>query len=349
MDISKIDPNLIVPCSIGKLDVCYHDVDSPPFRIYGVWRDGDRYYRIPPEVSARVNPRVHAVRSNTTGGRVRFVTDSSYVAIRAHIDGIYRIAMMSSTGTTGLDMYADGRFVGSFHAPLELKSGGVYESVVNLQGRCTRTITINMPSYASLINLEVGIEQGATLSRAPDYTLERPIVYYGSSITNGGCSTRPGMTYPAIISRMLDANYVNLGFGGACKGESVMAEYIAGLDMSAFVFGYDHNARDTEMLERTHSPFFRTVRERRPELPIIIVSRPQLTPSADRDERFEVIRRTYERAVASGDENVYLVPGWSLVEGVGEDFTVDGIHPTDLGFHFIAERLGEVLRTALFG
>lgn len=347
MDISKIDPNLIVPCSIGKLDVRYFDIDSAPFRIYGVWRDGDNYYRIPPEVSVRVNPRVHAVRANTTGGRVRFVTDSSYVAVRARIDGIYRISMMTLTGTTGLDMYADGKYAGTFQAPYELKNGGVFESVVNLPDRRKRVITVNFPSYANLLNLEVGIEDGATLSHAPDYKYESPIVYYGSSITNGGCATRPGMSYPAIISRMLDADYRNLGFGGACRGEAAMAEYIAELDMSAFVLAYDHNARDPERLLATHEPFFRTVREANPKLPIIIMSRPQFTQSPDRDARFEVIRRTYENAVALGDRNAYLIPGWSFFDEVEGDYTVDGIHPTDLGFHFMARGIAPVLKSAM--
>ena len=349
MDISKIDPNLIVPCSIGKLDVRYYDIDSPPFRIYGVWREGNNYYRIPPEVSAKVSPRVHAVRANTTGGRVRFVTDSSYVAIRARIDGIYRISMMSFTGTTGLDMYADGEFVGSFHPPGELQNGGVYESVVNLTGRKSRVITVHMPNYANLLNLEIGLEDGAELTEAPDYRIEKPVVYYGSSITNGGCASRPGMAYPAIISRILDADFRNLGFGGACRGELSLARYIAGLDMSAFVFAYDHNARDPEQLALTHEPFFRAVREENPELPIIIVSRPQLTPTPDREARFAVIERTYANAKASGDRNVYLVRGYSLPGGAGQDFTVDGIHPTDLGFHYMARALAPVIRSAIHG
>ena len=347
MDISKIDPNLIVPCSIGKLDVEYRDIDSDPFRIYGVWRDGSNYYRIPPEVSSRVNPRVHAVRANTTGGRVRFVTDSSYVAIRACIDGIYRISMMTFTGTTGLDMYADGKYAGTFQAPFELKNGGVFESVVNLQGRKSRVITVNMPNYANLLNLEIGLEGGASLFRAPDYTLERPIVYYGSSITNGGCATRPGMAYPSIISRMLDADFRNLGFGGACRGELAMAEYIASLDMSAFVLAYDHNARDPEQLEKTHEPFFKAVRERNPELPIIIISRPQFYPTPDRDARLAVIKRTYESARTCGDWNVYFIPGYSFFDEVEGDYTVDGIHPTDLGFHYMARGIAPILRSAI--
>lgn len=347
MDISKIDPNLIVPCSIGKLDVRYYSIDSPPFRIYGVWRDGDNYYRIPPEVSVRVNPRVHAVRANTTGGRVRFVTDSPYVAIRARIDGIYRISMMTLTGTTGLDVYADGKYAGTFQAPYELRDGGVFESAVNLPDRSLRVITVNMPSYANLLELEIGVDERAAVLRAPDYKYETPIVYYGSSITNGGCATRPGMSYPAIVSRMLDADYINLGFGGACRGELEMARYIAGLEMCAFVLAYDHNARDPEQLMRTHEPFFMTVRDANPDLPILIMSRPQFVQSEDRDRRFEVIKQTYDNAVARGDKNVYLIPGWSFFDEVEGDYTVDGVHPTDLGFHYmargIAAQLSEII------
>jgi hypothetical protein len=207
--------------------------------------------------------------------------------------------------------------------------------------RKMRLITINMPSYAGVKTMKIGISENAKISHAPDYSLEKPIVFYGSSITNGASASRPGMTYEARVSRALDVNYINLGFGGLCKGEPEMAEYIASLDMSIFVMDYDHNAKDIEYLSATHEPFFQTVRKSHPDMPIVLISRPNYSP--DVAERFAVIKATYDNAISRGDKNVYLIDGREFFGGE-LDFTVDTVHPTDVGFYFMAERIIKELR-----
>ena len=251
-------------------------------------------------------------------------------------------------------MYADSAFIGTFRPPVDFKGEQLvsaidipatlpYEAASNITSdeRKMRLITIDMPSYSGVKNMHIGISEGAKISHAPDYTLEKPIVFYGSSITNGAAASRPGMTYEARISRELDANYINLGFGGLCKGEPEMAEYIAGLDMSIFVMDYDHNAKTLDHLAATHEPFFKTIRKSHPDIPIIIITRPNYSPC--RFDRIEIIKATYENAKANGDENVYFIDGKEFFES-NNDFTVDGVHPTDLGFYFMAKRIGEELR-----
>lgn len=122
-----------------------------------------------------------------------------------------------------------------------------------------------------------------------------------------------------------------------------MAEYISGLDMSVFVFDYDHNAPNAEFLENTHEPFFKAFREKKPDVPVVFVS------VADRsypnfEERRDVIFKTYQNALANGDKNVYFIDGQTIYEKVGYDLcTVDGCHPNDLGFWCMANSIGSVL------
>ena len=346
MDISKIDKNMIIETKINRPRIKFFDIDDEPFRIYGIWRDGDRYYRIPSEVSKNVSKNVHEMCANTAGGRVRFVTDSSYVAISAELDALYTLSFMPFSGTLGLDVYADGEFAGSYRPPLEIENNS-FESVVDLGERRKRVITIHTPLYCDLKKLYVGIDAEACLERAPDYKYEKPIVYYGSSITNGACCSRPGLTYESQISRMLDANHHNLGFGGSAKAEVEMAEYIAGLDMSVFVYDYDHNAPTPEYLAQTHERMFKIIRDANPTLPIVMISRPKYYSDPDRDRRFEVIKETYDRAVASGDKNVYILRGSDFFDEVGGDYTIDGTHPTDLGFYFMARGIAPILKKIL--
>ena len=120
-----------------------------------------------------------------------------------------------------------------------------------------------------------------------------------------------------------------------------MADYIASLDMSLFVLDYDHNAKTLDHLIATHEPFFKTVRSAHPNIPIVIVTRPNCSP--DMQERFEIIKRTYDNAKRNGDENVYLVNGKDFFGG-DLDFTVDTVHPSDVGYYFMAKGIADVLR-----
>ena len=130
-------------------------------------------------------------------------------------------------------------------------------------------------------------------------------------------------------------------------GESVMAEYIAGLDMLAFVLDYDHNAPSAEYLEQTHEAVFRCIREKQPDLPILLVTAADHL-SGDRQRRKDIIRRTYDNARKNGDEKVYFLDGDDIYREVGLDLcTVDGCHPNDLGFYCMARSIKEKLNTML--
>ena len=179
------------------------------------------------------------------------------------------------------------------------------------------------------------------------YAIETPVVFYGSSITQGGCASRPGTSYDAIACRRLNVNYHNLGFSGNARGEDAMANYIKGLSMSAFVYDYDHNAPTVEHLRATHERMFRTVREANPTLPILILQRPVFCQSAEEAERLAILTATYEHARAEGDENVYLITGRELMAQAENDGTVDGCHPNDLGFASMARAVGDRLAKIL--
>ena len=124
----------------------------------------------------------------------------------------------------------------------KVKIADGYESVIDLGETKMRQITINFPLYSAVSSLEIGLQETAVVESPTPYRVETPVVFYGSSITQGGCASRPGNCYTAVLSRRLDFDHVNLGFSGSGKAEQEMADYIAGLDMSVFVYDYDHNA-----------------------------------------------------------------------------------------------------------
>ena len=193
----------------------------------------------------------------------------------------------------------------------------------------------------------IGLQEGATVCAPEPYAIETPIVYYGSSITQGACASRPGNAYESKISLRLNADYVNLGFSGNAKGEQEMIDYISSLAMSAFVYDYDYNAPTVQHLADTHERMFQGIRSAHPKIPILLMSRPTFYPTEEELKRLEIIRSTYENALKKGDKNVWLLDGRKLMELAGNEGTVDNCHPNDLGFASISKAVGDVLAQIL--
>lgn len=349
--ISDVDHNFAINTKIKKDDIKFFDIRNEPFRVHGVTFEKGKFCRMTNCVAKNVSDAVFKLNRNTAGGRVRFVTDSGYVAISAKMDNIGRMPHFSLTGSAGFDLYSgDGGdnllYEKAFVPVYDMQDG--YESVIDFACRKKRVIEINFPLYSDLVSLYVGLCAGSVLEKAPDYKIDKPVVYYGSSITQGACASSPGKTYQSRISVMLDCDYLNLGFSGSAKGEQAMADYIKNLEMSAFVLDYDYNAPTVQDLADTHEKMFMTIRGAQPNLPIVILSRPKFFFDEEDISRFSIIEKTYNNAVYSGDKNVYLLSGLHLMSNVlGNEGLIDGVHPTDIGFMSMAQNLGNLLEKVL--
>lgn len=348
MRIEAIDQNFTVGAP-DKAQTVFFDVSQPPFAVHGLLHDAEGYYRLPYDAAAAANDGVQYLNLHTAGGRVRFRTNANRIVLRAAMRAITRMPHFALSGSAGFDLYADDVYRGTFMPPMDMEDGYTSELTLDTDGMI-REITIHFPLYSGVTRLELGLPAGCTLEAASAYRVQKPVVCYGSSITQGGCASRPGNAYQNILSRRLSCDHLNLGFSGSAKGEACMAEYIASLEMSAFVLDYDHNAPDTAHLEATHAAFFRIVRDRHPTLPIILLSRPQPNPTGDDLARRDIVKRTWETAAHSGDRNVSFLDGTQMLRIFGGDSgTVDNCHPNDLGFACMAAALEPVLKTALEG
>ena len=333
-DIASVDRNFRVT-GASDSETVWLSCLTPPFRVFGLSHDGEHFLRMPLSIAREVNPGTENLAAHTAGGRLRFVTDSPVISIRAVMDRISRMPHFALTGVAGFDLYADSTFCGTFVPPFDMQDG--YTSSINLGTRIRREITIHFPTYSGVCSLEIGLMPDSLLEASAPYASPLPFVTYGSSITQGGCVSRPGNTYQNILSRELNADHLNLGFAGNARGEQAMARYIASLPMKAFILDYDHNAPDTEHLKKTHEPFFRTIRESQPDLPILILARPKAVLSETEKNRLDIIRETCEHAQASGDRHVTCIDLSDFLRSFcGNDGTVDNCHPNDLGFRGMA-------------
>lgn len=347
MDISKIDKNFKIETKIEREGLTFYDIDQAPFKIYGVFREGDHYVRMPTDAAKNVSERVVSLYRHSAGGRVRFVTDSPYVAVSIKLDRVYKMSHFAFTGSVGCDMYSGTRYIGTIVPPTNVANE--YEGVIDVPFDESKEYTVNLPLYSETDKVYIGIKEGSTLKAAPDYEIKKPIVYYGSSITQGGCASRPGNAYQNIISRELDCDFINLGFSGSARAEDEIANYIATLDMSVFVYDYEYNAGTFEHYQNTHERMFKIIREKNPDLPIIMVSRPKYYLSPNERRFFEeVLMVTYNNAVAAGDKNVYYIDGKTFFPPeMCEMALVDNVHPTDVGFWCMARVIGEKLKEIL--
>ena len=338
-DIASIDKNFKVGSTIDKQGIKFYDAKSAPFVIHGLMISDGVFHRIPISVAESTSEGVKRLNYNTAGGRVRFKTNSPYVAISVKYSTLGRMPHFAFCGSIGFDLYEGTRYVNTFIPTVDPKKE--HESIINLGEPIMRDITINFPLYSSVNELYIGLDENAEIEAPESYSNEKPIVYYGSSITQGGCASRPGTCYQAHVSRRFNADYVNLGFSGNARAEDTIAEYIKGLDMGLFVYDYDHNAPSSDYLISTHEKMFLAVREANPTLPIIMMSRPlHKLNRTDRDNRrMRIINETYENAKARGDKNVYFLNGDDLTRLCGNEGTVDNCHPTDLGFASMADAL----------
>lgn len=337
--------------SIGE-DIVFYSIEEAPIKIYAVKKqktdycaDGC-YCRMDYEYSKTISDGVSHAIGNPAGGRIRFRTDSPYITLAVKEFSVPKAAAVSVMSSSGLDIYLEddkggSRCFKSAVPPADNKNGFVFTAEFGSSEM--RGLTINMPTTCGLIDVNIGIKKGYSLEAPLPYAIEKPLVFYGSSITQGQISSRPGNSYENIISRHFNCDYLNFGFSGNAKGETAAAEYFKKLDMTAFILDYDHNAPTPEHLKATHEPFFKIIREANPELPIIIMSRPLFTDDADTAARRNIIKTTYDNAVKNGDKNVYFLSGKELMAIARYEGIVDNCHPNDLGLYSMAQALIGVL------
>lgn len=353
MKISDIDKNLRVAESVDIPDVRWMDADSGEFRLYGAY-SANPYRRLPKEIADAANEGVAWLAGDTAGIRLRLRTDSRYIAIHAEWGGQCCFSHMPVAGVCGFDLYRlnnGWEYCGTYMPPFNSPHG--YESIIYLNGEMNDFV-LNFPLYNHVDKLYIGVSENAKFETPAEYGHRIPFVTYGSSITQGGCASRPGNSYQNMLTRRFDVDHINLGFSGSARGEQIVADYIAGLETSVFVLDYDHNAPSPEHLKRTHYPFYKTVRNAHPDIPIVMLSKPDCHSTApnvmkDNAMRRDIVKQTYEKALKEGDKNVYFIDGKDIFrEDAVQSSTVDGCHPNDLGFYGFFRELSPIFEK-IFG
>ena len=342
-------------------NVIYADASS--FPLYGKCVDetSARYERLPLELKDVTRGPLWNLGRNSAGLYVRFRSNSTRICARWKSTSPRQyMPHMADAGDSGLDLYIltekDGwRFAGS-----GFEWGGRDKDVKN------STLVANMKPemreymlYLSLYNgidsLEIGVDEGSVIE-APAVASprsDRPVVMYGTSILQGGCASRPGMAFTAILGRKLDREVINLGFSGNARLDYEIAEYIAKVsDPGLVVLDYVPNS-SAELIGEKGERFFRIIRDTFPDVPVIFVEDPtfphtrfDLKMLEEVTSKNEAQLALYKKLKKAGEKKLYYVSTDGLIGDDGEA-TVDGVHFTDLGMMRYVEKMLPVMRKAL--
>ena len=306
--------------------------------------------RLPTRMKELFRPPVWALAQNPSGGRIRFRTDSGVVGIAAKNPDASSMHHMTKIGQSGFDLYVGNDYLGSA-APD--KDGRIVKEWALGEAGMMRDITIYLPLYKNVTVEELTFDSKAKFEPAKPFAVKKPVVYYGSSITQGGCASNPGMSYQAILGRMTGSDFVNLGFSGNGLGDAPVALAMTEIDASCYVLDYWGNPTASQYMA-TLPGFTDLLRKKYPKVPIIIpgpfyfsaeslggdVARTQM-------EKRKIARDFVEKRQKDGDLFISYVDGLELLSREQTGGLVDGVHCNSLGFHFIARGLDPHLRRAL--
>ncbi|HOF40016.1 MAG TPA: SGNH/GDSL hydrolase family protein [Candidatus Hydrogenedentes bacterium] len=318
------------------------------------WNDVAACYdRLPARAEGVVRPPVWNLSRDSAGLAIRFQTDSPAIAARWVLrDSNLAMPHMPATGVSGLDLYvklADRWMWVANGRPSQVT---MQASLVTGIPEGMREYLLYLPLYNGVTSVHIGINPDSVLAAPPERseTTRSPVLFWGTSITQGGCASRPGMAYPSIVGRMMDRPTINLGFSGNGKLEPEMAAFIAELDVAVFVLDCCPNLKPEEIAERTE-PVVQVLREAHPDTPIVLMENiiyqsGYFLPGTRRayEAKNAELKAAYERLTAAGVTNLHYIPCDNLL-GDDAEATVDGTHATDLGFQRMAEAVTPILKS----
>lgn len=320
------------------------------------WTDTARYFaRMPARAEGVVTANVWNLSQHSAGELVRFRTNAPSISVKFKLySASLAMPHMPATGVSGLDLYSkdtDGAW--KWVACTQPTAVEATSALIDGLDGTMREFLLYLPLYNGVDQLEIGVPETAEFHAVAPRT-EKPILYYGTSIAHGGCSSRPGNTFTAMLSRRLDLPVINLGFSGSARMEPELAKLLAELDPCLFVIDASPNM-GPELIDERGVGFVQILRDAHPETPILLVEDRCYSNSwiiaskADFHRRnHEALRRVFDHFAAAGDKNIYYLSAENLIgENLDYDSTMDSSHLNDLGMYRMTDSLEKAIRPIL--
>lgn len=310
-----------------------------------------RYHRIDTATYADLPLTIKKLLTHSAGLAICFKTNSSAISAKWCVTNAKASNNLTPIAQKGLDLYIkrDGKWQ---FAGVGRPSGvcSEYSLVKNMESG-EKECMLFLPLYDELKSLEIGVDENSKIATL-DNPFRKKIVIYGSSIVHGAAAGRPGMAYPAQLSRKTGLYFINLGISGNAKMEKSAARMVSDIQADAFVLDCIPNPSPKEIKEREEN-FIKTIREKHPNTPIILIQTVirevgnfDLVWKERVKQQNTEATNAFNRLKEQGVKDIYLITSEKLL-GDDHDATTDGTHPNDLGFYRMAEQLAPQLTKIL--
>lgn len=316
-------------------------------KVYGL--EGSRkpeFSRLKPDFIGRierVNPNLIELGRHTSGILCSFETDALSLTFDVSLLRPSVMKHMTILAESGFDLYIGQGSNQTFYQSFGPEAGkSTFVHTVSFGKQALRHIILYFPLYNGIQRMNLSLECQVMRSKCIDF--QQKIAIYGTSITQGACASRPGLSLSSLLSRALHAEFLNYGFSGNGLGEQPMIEMMASIgDLDAFIIDYEANSGAVNQLIPTLNSMLDCIRLSHPHIPIIMLGRvpseleefnPQIT------ERRLKHRYFYEETwIKRQDCNLHHLDGILYFPNYLNNMTVDGIHLNDLGFAQLVEHL----------
>lgn len=310
------------------------------------------FRRLPDRAAAGLSEGVQVLSHCPAGVFVSFFTDASAISVRMTQGDLEPMDHMPATGMSGAELYLR---VGPTWHPMAVARPALDQitftrALVEDAPKERREYRLYLPLYKKLDALELGFSPRAVVEPSPASPGAKPVFFYGTSITQGGCANTAGSDFVSLTGRLLDAEVINFGFSGSGRGEPEVARLIREVKAEIFVLDFIANA-ELATLPKVLPEFIRILREKHPRTPIVLISCPDFDPLLwnpkyrdEQDAKRDVVMRVYVQGKEQGDRHLHYIDGPGLLPSGLTGAYVDGTHPTSHGFAIMAERLAPQLR-----
>ena len=340
MKMQRLVIPVLLIMALPVLGVTWYDAGDEPFALYGKIAEAPGYQRIVPDDRLDANQRLMGACSS--GLQIRFRTDSSSISIKVELTGSGAMCHIPATGQSGMDLYmgTPGNETYCRTTIFDPAKPGYELEIYRRKDRSAEDFVLYFPLFNTVKSLQIGLDDDAVLEAAAPMP-SGSIAVFGTSITQGGCASRPGMSRTNILSRILGCVVYNFGYSGGGTMEQAQLENLVKVeDPCLFIIECEDNCAYS-VIESRMANFIKGIQAAHPGVPVLIISAlPGYTVNPDS-------AGLQERIAADCGEGVYYINGRTLLPGDPGEYTVDGLHLTTLGFQayvwailpYIEERL----------
>lgn len=326
---------LILPfVTLAQSNFNYYTIKSKD--IQGKIEQSETFHRLDTSKHKDLPPHIKSLLTNSAGLFITFKTNSNTIAAKWCVSKKKALNNLTPIANKGLDLYIKDKdkwvYAGSGRPDSDCSTYTLVKNMNNQEKECL----LYLPLYDETKSLEIGVDNKSSFNL---YTnpFNKRILIYGSSILQGASASRPGLAYPAILSRATGFNFINMGLSGSAKMEKSVADAIAGMEAEAFILDCVPNSSPKEITERT-AYLVKGIRKEHPKKPIIIIQS-IIRESGNWDQsaaltvkqQNENIKTEYEKLKKEGIKKLYFISADKLI-GTDHEGTIDGVHPNDLGF-----------------